>query len=613
MKNIFKRGLSLALALAMVLGLGVSGVQAAPGGITFEKLDNVSTDLFGTGAVVENQNEKLHADTDMVRVMIVLEGEPAVGKLKGGEDFTANIDAVNYREQLHAEQLKTAEIISKQALKGRKLDVVWNLTLMANAISANVRYGDIEAISQVDGVERVYLETAYEPQKAETNNIVAQEMTGANVAQNSYGYYGAGTAIAVVDTGTDPDHQSFSAEGFAYAMSLNAAEAGMDLGSYLRSLDLIDVAHIDSVLSQLNVGKRFPELTAQELYVNAKRPFNFNYVDGTLDVSHDNDDMGSHGSHVAGIAAANRYIPVSKLIDLNGDGEMNEADAQTLMDHIILGTPAENLYTADLNTDGVLDERDVTALLDAVSTGFYADAAKLVGVTGVAPDAQIVTMKVFGATGGAYSSDYMAATEDAMILGCASVNLSLGGSNPGFASAHEVAPSDTAYIDGLMARLADSGIVMCTSAGNSGNWADNDLAYGMMYADEGGTYTTSEPATYANSFSVASADNVGLVTDLKTTFGNTELRMEGVQGGVNEPWISLDPLSKGVTMECVFIGDPSALLSGGEQTDLTVYGGNASDFVDVTGKVVLVARGNGIAFADKHANGALAGAAAVII
>ena len=611
--NMMRRVLALALAMVMVLGLGVSGVQAAPGGITVEKLDNVSTDLFGNGAVIENKNEKHHADTDMVRVLIVLEGEPAVGKLKGGENFTTNIDAVNYRAELQAKQEKVADAISRQALKGQKLDVIWNLTLMANAISANVRYGDIEAISKVSGVERVCLETVYYPQTAETNNIVAQEMTGANVAQNSYGYYGAGTAIAVVDTGTDPDHQSFSAEGFEYALAQNAAEAGMELEEYLASIDLMGVEDIAKVLPMLNVGKRFPELTAQELYGNAKMPFNFNYVDGNVNVSHDFDDMGSHGSHVAGIAAANRFIPVDKLIDLNGDGEMNEADAQTLMDHIILGTPAENLYTADLNTDGVLDEQDVTALLDAVSTGFYADAAKLVGVTGVAPDAQIVTMKVFGATGGAYSSDYMAATEDAMILGCASVNLSLGGANPGFASAHEVAPADTAYIDGLMARLADSGIVMCTSAGNSGNWADNDLAYGMMYADEGGTYTTSEPATYANSFSVASADNVGLVTDLKTSFGNTELRMEGVQGGVNEPWISLDPLSKGVTFECVFVGDPSALLSGGEQTDLTIYGGNASDFVDVTGKVVLVARGNGIPFADKHANGALAGAAAVII
>ena len=611
--NAMRRGLALVLAMAMVLGLGVTGVQAAPASVTFEKLDNVSTGLFRDGAVIENENEKLHADTDMVRVMIVLEDEPAVNMSADASAFVTDPAAVEYRAQLQAKQEKLAETISVQALQGEKLDVVWNLTLMANAISANVTYGSIEKIAGVEGVARVYLETVYEPQTAETNNIVAQEMTGANVAQNSYGYYGAGTAVAVVDTGTDPDHQSFSEEGFEYALAQNAAEAGMELEAYKASLNLLDAEAIAEVLPMLNVSKRVPGITAEELYLSSKMPFNFNYVDGNLNVSHDYDDMGSHGSHVAGIAAANRFISVDKLIDLNGDGEMNEADAQTLMDHIILGTEAQNLYTADLNTDGVLDEQDVTALLDAVSTGFCASAAELVGVTGVAPDAQIVTMKVFGETGGAYSSDYMAATEDAMLLGCASVNLSLGAANPGFASAHEAAPSDTAYIDGLMERLTESGMVMCTSAGNSGNWADNDLAYGMMYADEGGTYTTSEPATYANALGVASADSVGLVTDLRTSFGSTELRMEGVSGGVNEPWISLDPQSKGVTFEAVFLGDPANLLNGQEQTDMTVYGGDVSDFVDVTGKVVLVARGNGIAFADKHANGALAGAAAVII
>ncbi len=613
--NIITRSLALALALVMVLGLGVTGVQAAPAKqkVTFEKLDSIGADLIRNETVIENQNEKHYADTDMVRVTIVLEGDAAIGKVQPGESFLANADAVAYRAELQAKQDKVASAISQQALKGKELDVVWNLTLVSNAISANVAYGDIQKIAGIKGVERVYLETVYHPQTAEKNNIVAQEMTGANVAQNSYGYYGAGTAVAVVDTGTDPDHQSFSAEGFEYALAQNAAAAGMELDAYMESLGLIDADHIAKVLPHLNVGKRFPGLTAEELYGNTKMPFNFNYVDGDLNVSHDFDDMGSHGSHVAGIAAANRFISVDKLCDLNGDGKASLEDAQVLMDHVILGSEAENLYTADLNTDGQVDEQDVTALLDALDAGYYAEAAELVGVTGVAPDAQIVTMKVFGATGGAYSSDYMAATEDAMLLGCASVNLSLGGANPGFATAHEVAPSDTAYIDGLMERLTGSGIVMCTSAGNSGNWADNDLAYNMMYADEGGTYTTSEPASYANSFSVASADNVGLVTDLKTSFSGREFRMEGVQGGFNQPWISLDPMSQGVTFEAVFIGDPSALLSGGEQTDLTIYGGNASDFADVTGKVVLVARGNGIAFADKHANGALAGAAAVII
>ena len=613
--NVMRRSLAMVLAMVMVLGLGVTGVQAAPAAqkVTFEKLDSIGTDLIRNEAVIENKNEKTHADTDVVRVMIVLKDEPALDKTVSASEFVTDAQAVEYRNELQAKQEKLAETISARALKGEKLDVVWNLTLMANAISANVAYGSIDEIAAVEGVERVYLETVYAPQTAQTNNIVAQEMTGANVAQNSYGYYGAGTAVAVIDTGTDPDHQSFSAEGFEYALAQNAAEAGLSVEEYKASLNLMDAESIAKVLPLLNVSKRIPGITAEELYGNAKMPFNFNYVDGNLNISHDFDDMGSHGSHVAGIAAANRFIPVKELCDLNDDGAMDAADAQILMDHIILGTELRSPYTADLNDDGIIDEQDVTALLDAVATGFCVNAAETVGVTGVAPDAQIVTMKVFGATGGAYSSDYMAATEDAMILGCASVNLSLGGANPGFATAHEAVPADTAYIDDLMERLTESGIVMCTSAGNSGNWADNDLAYNMMYADEGGTYTTSEPATYANSFSVASADSVGLVTDLKTTFGGKEFRMEGVQGGVNEPWVSLDPKSEGVSFEAVFIGDPSALLTGGEQTDLTIYGGNASDFVDVTGKVVLVARGNGIAFADKHANGALAGAAAVVI
>lgn len=36
--------------------------------------------------------------------------------------------------------------------------------------------------------------------------------------------------------------------------------------------------------------------------------FGYNYVDGDLDITHDNDPQGDHGTHVAGIATANRYI-----------------------------------------------------------------------------------------------------------------------------------------------------------------------------------------------------------------------------------------------------------------------------------------------------------------
>ncbi|MFR0734881.1 MAG: S8 family serine peptidase [Oscillospiraceae bacterium] len=98
----------------------------------------------------------------------------------------------------------------------------------------------------------------------------------------------------------------------------------------------------------------------EQLYGTAKLPFHYNYVDGDLDVTHDNDDQGEHGSHVAGIATANRYIKTE---------------------------------------DG------------------FVSALEAVKVQGVAPDAQLITMKVFGKSGGAYDSDYMAAIEDAILLG----------------------------------------------------------------------------------------------------------------------------------------------------------------------------------------------------
>ena len=50
-----------------------------------------------------------------------------------------------------------------------------------------------------------------------------------------------------------------------------------------------------------DAGKK---LSSHDLYINAKAPYGFNYVDCDLDVTHDNDDQGEHGSHVAGIAAA---------------------------------------------------------------------------------------------------------------------------------------------------------------------------------------------------------------------------------------------------------------------------------------------------------------------
>ena len=72
---------------------------------------------------------------------------------------------------------------------GTELDVVWNLTLAANIISANVQYGQIEDIKAVSGVRDVVLEALYEPcevdegEEYEPNMSTSPEQIGSPAAR----------------------------------------------------------------------------------------------------------------------------------------------------------------------------------------------------------------------------------------------------------------------------------------------------------------------------------------------------------------------------------------------------------------------------------------------
>ena len=132
----------------------------------------------------------------------------------------------------------------------------------------------------------------------------------------------------------------------------------------------------------------------------------------------------------------------------------------------------------------------------------YVSAADAVGTVGNAPDAQILTMKVFGKMGGAYDSDYMAAIEDAIILGCDAVNLSLGSSSAGFTTSED-------YED-LLDYLTETDCVVAMASGNSGYWTAN--AAGPMpnlYVEDVNFQTAGSPSTYTNSFafSIAASTN----------------------------------------------------------------------------------------------------------
>lgn len=554
MKNsLSKRLLSLLLAVAMTVGAAMPSFAAGPAAsgqqtakVSFEKVDNdeVSAVPAEREALPEEDEAPLYEDTDLVRVSIVLEDKSTIEAVSSKgytlKDIAANQTAMNYRAGLQAEQEAVAAAISGKALDGEKLDVVWNLTLAANIISANVPYGKIDAIREVEGVANVILEKRYEPAvysqgAADPNMSTSSAQIGSSAAWAS-GYTGAGSRIAVIDTGIDTDHQSFAASGYEYSLSHQAGLAGKTVEEYKADLNLLDADEIAGVLDQLNITtvKGFKG-TASDLYISSKIPFGYNYVDKGLDVTHDNDTQGEHGSHVEGIAAANAYIP-------NADGTFSNA-------------------------------------LDTVK------------VQGVAPDAQLIVMKVFGKAGGAYDSDYMAAIEDAIVLGADSINLSLGSSDPGPSKEAD----GYAYQD-ILDSLTEHGAVVAMAGSNSGGWADSayTVAPGYLYGDDVSFDTVGSPGSYTNSLAVASVDNAGTTGNFVTVDGNAVFYTE-TSGYNNQPLTTV----------------------AGEQEYIYIDGmGTAADWAAVgdalAGKVALCSRGE-ISFYEKGDNAAAAGAIATII
>lgn len=312
MKKWMTRLLSWLLAAAMLCSFAVPIRAAGTAALPFQKTDSdTAAGMLREALAEEEPDSPRYTDGETVRVSVVLERNSTLAAGFSPANIARDARASAYRQEL--QRLQDSVVASIQRQTGEELDVVWNLTLAANIISANVEYGQIPQIEAIDGVEKVVLETCYTPDvvstgEADPDMATSSQMIGTATAWAA-GYTGAGSRIAVIDTGTDTDHQSFSEAGWNYALRRRAGLEGKTMEAYLRELDLLDAAEIGEVLDQLNIAGTVAakNYTAEDLYFSGKLPFGFNYIDRNLDITHDNDNQTEHGSHVAGIAAANAY------------------------------------------------------------------------------------------------------------------------------------------------------------------------------------------------------------------------------------------------------------------------------------------------------------------
>ena len=540
MKKISNMRRLMALILVLALLVSVIPVVLASNQTQDLALQEVSVTANGLRTDTEAVEEaEVPDDDELFRVIIIFDQASLVEKGYSTTDLGSNTTAMNYRGKLIAEQESVVAKVNKEL--GQTLDVRYNFTIGVSGVATTVRYGQIKQIEAMDCVKSVYIENVYEPDVEEVDTSTAGNMVGSYSAWAD-GYTGAGSRIAIIDTGLDVDHPSFDASCYLYGLELSAARFGKDIEDY----DLLATEEIAEVLTKLHAYERYADLTAEDLYLNAKVPFAFNYVDVNLNVTHDMDAQGDHGTHVSGIAAANTYV-----------------------------------WSKDSEGDKVL-------------------ATQEQGVVGVAPDAQLIVMKVFGSSGGAYDSDYMAALEDAILLGCDTVNLSLGSSYPGHTYSN---------YDDLFSSLSQTDTVVTISAGNKYSYAYfNNTGVSLQLTNDTVINTVGSPGAFGNSLAVASVDNAGLTGVIPTFNGVGIIYSDTYEDYKMNAFTTLDTSAdqSGTDYPYVFLGDPVA--------GTNIYAA-AEDFdgADFTGKIVLVSRGGGVSFFEKANNAADAGAAGVVV
>ncbi len=282
------------------------------------------------------------APSEMVPVIIFMEGEAVV------EENSAAVLNDESKARMSALQEMQADVIKKieeNVLGGEALSVSCSYTWLFNGVAATVPYDAIADIEALDGVEQVALQRKYYSAGTGKETKVSYPMTisdGIMIGREetwAAGYTGEGMKIAVLDTGIDTDHPNFGP--LADDVFVSATKESLN-----------------EVISSLNAYSLYSgNLTADDVYLNSKLAYVFDYGERDTDPNTDPSygDGWDHGTHVAGIAAANKVdgsdvvgvAPDAQLFIMrvqNEDGYMaDEYVLAAIEDALLLGADVINM------------------------------------------------------------------------------------------------------------------------------------------------------------------------------------------------------------------------------------------------------------------------------
>jgi len=212
-------------------------------------------------------------------------------------------------------------------------------------------------------------------------------------------------------------------------------------------------------------------------------------IDSGIDASHKDMRLTSAGQKAAKMSEADANSAISTL----GYGKYETEKVPYAMNYADHSTNPEDLY----DTTGITEEHGMHVAGIMAANG--KDADNMTSVQGVAPEAQLLNMKVFSnTTKGAAADVIVDAIEDSVKLGADILNLSLGSDNGTVDanSAEQVA----------LTNAAKKGVLPVVAAGNSGRYdskGGNDLTATDSIEDQ----TVGNPGVTSAALTVASYEN----------------------------------------------------------------------------------------------------------
>lgn len=435
---------------------------------------------------------------DVINLMDAYEGSDKT--MSFSEYALSSKDAKNIKAEIQQEKEK---ILGELDEKGISYTVGEEYSTVLAGFELLIKAGDFKTTCQSLGEGNgVIVGEEYKVAETElVENTVNVYDTGIFDSSDS-GYDGSGMVVAVLDTGLDSAHTAFSVDNFT---------------SETLGLTYSDVA---ALIDKTTASELVDGLSVDDVYINEKVPFGFDYADNDPDVysTHNN-----HGTHVSGV---------------------------------IVG-------------------KDDT-------------------ITGVAPNAQLVSMKIFSdVVDTARTSWILAALEDCVVLDVDVINMSLG-TACGFSR-----ESDEEVLNGVYDKIRESGISMIVAASNSYSSAYGSEANGNLgLTSNPDTGTVGSPSTYKGVMSVASISGVEtpyLIYDDTIIYFTESTNSAAEENKFVE----------------TLLGDESSI----EIEYVVVPGvGRSADYtgLDVEGKIALVRRGSNT-FEEKAIIAQEQGAAGIII